>query len=424
MRRFLTWLTLLVTTLACSLSFGQTPLASPTPFLPLTSSPTDSPPAASPSQPPAPTEAPTPSAAPSPTGAVVDLPDPARVRWAPVVTGLLSPVDLQHGGDGRLFIVEQRGSIRIIQDGNLLPDPFLDIQEKVISSGNEQGLLGLAFHPKYTSNGLFFVNYTGKGGDTFVARYQVTTNPQLADPSTETILLRIGQPFPNHNGGGMAFGPDGYLYIGSGDGGAAGDPFNNGQSLDTLLGKLLRLDVDRGDPYGIPPNNPFAPGGGLPEIWAYGLRNPWRFTFDPLTGDLYIGDVGQGDWEEIDFLSAGGTGGANFGWDLREGLHPHSGGTAEGLIDPVAEYGHDLGCSVTGGAVVRSPSLPEWQGVYLYGDYCSGRIWGLLRGPDGAWQDRVLFETDFRITSFGEDSRSEVYVLDRGGTIYRLEPAD
>ena len=424
MERRLFWLALSVAALACSLSSRQTPLASPTPFLPLTSSPTDSPPTAAPSQAPAPTEAPTPTAAPSPTHAVVGLPDPAGVRWAPVVAGLASPVDLQHAGDSRLFILEQRGSIRVVQDGNLLPDPFLDIQEKVTSSGNEQGLLGLAFHPKYASNGLFFVNYTGKGGDTLVARYQVSTDANRTDPSTETILLRIGQPFPNHNGGGMAFGPDGYLYVGSGDGGAAGDPFNNGQSLDTLLGKLLRVDVDQGDAYGIPSDNPFAQGGGLPEIWAYGLRNPWRFTFDSLTGDLFIGDVGQGDWEEIDFLPAGSPGGANFGWDLREGLHPYSGGSAEGLLDPVAEYGHNLGCSVTGGAVVRSPSLPEWQGVYLYGDYCSGRIWGLLRGPQGGWQNSILFETDFRITSFGTDQRGEVYVLDREGTIYRLEPAN
>jgi len=233
------------------------------------------------------------------------------------------------------------------------------------------------------------------------------------------VLLHIEQPYANHNGGGLAFGPDGYLYIATGDGGSAGDPEGNGQRLDTLLGKLLRLDVDSAEPYAIPPDNPFR-DGTRPEIWAYGLRNPWRFAFDRLTGDLYIGDVGQGDWEEIDFQPAGAPGGINYGWNLREGVHPYTSDATAGLTDPVAEYSHASGCSVTGGVVVRSPSLPEWTGVYLYGDYCSGRIWGMVRDERGMWQNAALFETGLRISSFGVDAEAEVYLLDHGGSLYRL----
>jgi glucose/arabinose dehydrogenase len=311
----------------------------------------------------------------------------------------------------------------VLAEGNLLEQPFLDIRARVNDGGNEQGLLGLAFHPRYAENGWFYVNYTDAKGDTVVARFHANPLENVAEADSEEILLRIEQPYANHNGGGLAFGPDGYLYVGTGDGGSAGDPQGNAQRLDTRLGKLLRIDVDGVAPYAVPADNPFAAGGGLPEIWAYGLRNPWRFSFDRLNGDLYIGDVGQARWEEIDVLPAGAPGGANFGWNIREGLHAYAGQSTEGFVEPVAEYDHGEGCSVTGGVVVRSPSLAEWQGVYLYGDYCTGTIWGLVRRPSGAWQSAALFDTDFSITAFGQDVHGEVYVVDQAGGVYRLQGA-
>jgi glucose/arabinose dehydrogenase len=330
------------------------------------------------------------------------------------IPSLQRPVDLQVDGSGRLFVIEKVGRIRIIENGQLLETPFLDISERVGSNGNEQGLLGLAFHPQYQENGRFFVNYTDRLGDTVIARFQVTSDPGIADPDSETLLFGYDQPFPNHNGGVMTFGPDGYLYIGSGDGGAAGDPMANAQNTDTLLGKILRVDVDSADPYAVPSDNPFGN-----EIWAYGLRNPWRMSFDRATGDLYIGDVGQGEWEEIDFLPAGSSGGANFGWDHREGAHDYEGGGPEGMLDPVAEYSHpEGGCSVTGGHVYRG-SMPEWNGIYLYGDYCTGFIWGLLQ-IDGGWQKQQLFDIDVTITSFGQDDAGEIYLISDNGGIYRL----
>jgi glucose/arabinose dehydrogenase len=365
----------------------------------------------------APTEAPTPEE-------VSTLPDPSIYNWQSVADGLERPVGLFNAGDGsgRLFVLEQPGTIRIIKEGEVLPTPFLDIVDRVGSGGSEQGLLGLAFHPNYAENGHFYVNYTDRNGNTVIARFSVSDNPDQADPASEVQLLGVEQPFGNHNGGMLAFGPDGYLYLGLGDGGSAGDPFGNAQSLSTLLGKILRIDVDDGDPYAIPPDNPFASGGGRPEIWAYGLRNPWRFSFDLLTNDLYIGDVGQNQWEEIDFLPAGSPGGANFGWNYREGAHPYEGSPPAGLnlIDPVAEYDHSQGCSVTGGYVYRGQDLPDWSGVYLYGDYCSGLVWGLLHLPDGSWQNARLFESGARITSFGQDQAGEIYLVDYQGGIYRL----
>jgi glucose/arabinose dehydrogenase len=351
--------------------------------------------------------------------AVTAFPDPEAYTWETIVSGLQRPVDLQHAGDGtgRVFIIEKVGRIRILQDGQLLDFSYLDISDRVGSSGNEQGLLGLAFHPDYVENGLFFVNYTDKDGDTVIARYRVTADPNLADPASEVVLLRVNQPFANHNGGVLAFGPDGYLYAGLGDGGSAGDPFGNAQKLDNLLGKILRLDVDSAEPYAIPPDNPFGN-----EIWAYGLRNPWRMSFDGQTGDLYIGDVGQGEWEEIDFVSAGAPGGINFGWDYFEGIHPFEGTPPQGaqFMPPVVEYSHGEGCSVTGGYVYRG-SMPAWNGIYLYGDYCSGTIWGLIRSS-GGWQNRALFGAVGRITSFGQDGSGEVYIVLDGGSILRLAP--
>ena len=383
-----------------------------------------------------PTSAPSlqPSLAPSPTieitstpQSVTSLPDPAGYVWQIIVSGLSAPVGITNAGDGsgRLFILEQAGVIRILKNDTLVPTPFLDIRDRVGSNGSEQGLLGLAFHPRYTENGYFYINYTDLNGNTVIARFSVSTDdPDRADPASETRLLAVRQPYPNHNGGMLAFGADGFLYLGLGDGGSAGDPQGNGQSLNTLLGKILRIDVDGGSPYAIPPSNPFVnQGAKKPEIWAYGLRNPWRFSFDRQTGDLYIGDVGQNLWEEIDYLPAGSPGGTNFGWNYFEGLHPYDNRVPPaGLstLQPVAEYSHNQGCSVTGGVVYRGSSLPEWQGVYLYADYCSGNVWGLLRDTQGNWGNALLYENTGRITSFGEDEQGEVYMADHTGIIVRL----
>ncbi len=342
------------------------------------------------------------------------FPDPNTYQWQMIASGLTRPLNLQADGSGRLFILEKVGRIRILQNGQVPDQPFLDISNRVGSSGNEQGLLGLAFHPRYTQNGRFFVNYTDNNGDTVIARYQVSSDPNVADPNSEVKLLGVDQPFANHNGGVLAFGPDGYLYAGLGDGGSQGDPYNNAQNAKVLLGKILRLDVDSAEPYAIPSDNPFGN-----EVWTYGLRNPWRLSFDKLTGDLYIGDVGQNTWEEIDYLPKGSPGGTNFGWNLREGAHDYNGSTSPDLTEPVAEYSHqEGGCSVTGGYVYRG-SMPEWNGIYLYGDYCTGLIWGLIRSDSG-WQKQQLFDTDFTITSFGQDENGEVYLVSDNGGVYRL----
>jgi glucose/arabinose dehydrogenase len=348
-------------------------------------------------------------------GSTSTFPDPNAYIWQQLnIPNMQRPVDLQPDGSGRLFVIEKAGRIRILENDQLLETPFLDITDRVGSNGNEQGLLGLAFHPAYQENGRFFVNYTDTRGDTVIARFQVSDDPNVVDPNSEVPLFGYDQPFPNHNGGAMVFGPDGYLYIGSGDGGSQGDPNGNAQNTGTMLGKILRVDVDSAEPYAVPSDNPFGN-----EVWAYGLRNPWRLSFDRSTGDLYIGDVGQGNWEEIDFLPAGSPGGANFGWDHREGAHDYEGGGPEGMIDPVAEYSHpEGGCSVTGGYVYRG-SLPEWNGIYIYADYCTGLIWGLIQ-VDGGWQTQLLFDVDVTITSFGQDENGEVYLLSDNGGVFRL----
>ena len=362
-----------------------------------------------------PTDAvPTATSSTNPPPPATTFPDPNSYQWQSVVTGLQRPVDLQPDGSGRLFVVEKAGRIRIIQDGQLLSQPFLYISDRVGSDGNEQGLLGLAFHPQYSQNGRFFVNYTNKNGDTVIARYQVSGDPNVADPNSEVELIGVDQPYANHNGGVLAFGPDGYLYAGLGDGGDQGDPHGNGQRTDTLLGKILRIDVDSSVKYAIPPDNPFGN-----EVWAYGLRNPWRLSFDKATGDLYIGDVGQDQWEEIDYLPAGSPGGTNFGWNLREGAHDYAGSASPNLTEPVAEYSHqEGGCSVTGGYVYRG-SMPEWNGIYLYGDYCTGLIWGLIHSGN-SWQKQQLFKVNGNITSFGQDPSGEIYLVSDSGDIYRL----
>jgi glucose/arabinose dehydrogenase len=342
------------------------------------------------------------------------FPDPNAYTWQPVIeVPLQRPVDLQADGSGRLFVIEKLGRIRLIENGQLSPDPFLDITDRVNDESNEMGLLGFALHPNFSQNEYFFVNYTGKNGDTFISRFQA--NGDVALSSSELNLLRIKQPFPNHNGGSMAFGPDGYLYAGLGDGGSFGDPLGNGQSLDSLLGKILRLDVDSAEPYAIPSDNPFSN-----EIWAYGLRNPWRISFDKQTGDLYIADVGQGEWEEVNFVPFGSRGGLNFGWDYYEGKHAYDPqGNGGEYKFPVAEYSHaEGGCAVTGGYVYRG-SMPEWNGIYLYGDYCAGHVWGLIKSGD-QWQGQLLFESQGLITSFGQDQNGEVYLLTDDGKVYQM----
>jgi glucose/arabinose dehydrogenase len=339
--------------------------------------------------------------------------------------GLSLPVHLTHAGDGsgRLFVVEQEGRIRILGPAGLSNSPFLDIAGRVGCCG-EQGLLSVAFPPGYTDKKYFYVNYTDAAGDTVVARYRVTENPDTADPATEEILLTVDQPYSNHNGGLLIFGPDGYLYIGMGDGGSAGDPQNNGQNPAALLGKLLRMDVESGPaPYVVPSTNPFVQTAGYRgEIWAMGLRNPWRFSFDRQTGDLYIADVGQNDYEEINFQPAVSLGGENYGWRIMEGSHcfdPDPCSTA-GLTLPAFEYSHSEGCTVIGGMVYRGKRYPNLSGLYFYGDYCEGWIGGAKRSGT-AWQTMQLYKTGFPISSFGEDEEGELYVSDyQNGAIHRL----
>ncbi len=340
------------------------------------------------------------------------------------------PVHITHAGDGseRLFVVGQVGRIWIIKDGALLSTPFLDISNRVVSGG-EQGLLSVAFPPDYGSKGYFYLNYTSISGDgdTVVARYNISGDPNVADPESEQVLLTTDQPFSNHNGGQLAFGPDTYLYIGMGDGGSSGDPLNNAQSPGTLLGKLLRIDVESdpgADPYLIPPDNPFIQNGEFrDEIWALGLRNPWRFSFDRQMGDVYIGDVGQNSYEEIDFQPASSTGGENYGWNIMEGAHCFNSATCDqtGLVLPVAEYDHSKGdCSITGGVVYRGQDYAGLQGIYLYGDFCSGRIWGLRKdGTD--WQTALLLDSPYTISTFGEDEAGNLYLADySSGDIYKI----
>jgi glucose/arabinose dehydrogenase len=409
------------------------PVTSPTPVSPTPVEETpavESPTTAATPEPttPAPTETASPSPTPPPPNLFVEqFPDTARYQWVQYASGLTRPVGLENAGDGsgRLFALEQPGVIRVIRDGQLLERPFLDIRNQVGSQASEQGLLGLSFHPDYPQNGYFFVNYTDRGGDTAISRFRVSADPDLADPATETRLMTIRQPYGNHNGGVVKFGPDGYLYLGLGDGGSGGDPQNYGQSRNTLLGKILRIDIDSGDPYAIPGSNPFANGEGAPEIWAYGLRNPWRLSFDRVTADMFIADVGQNAWEEVNFQPASSPGGENYGWKIMEGLVCYGASTCDtsGLVMPVHVYPtrQQGNCSVTGGYVYRGSSLPDFYGVYIFGDYCSGRVWGLLPGSGDSWEHALLFETGASLTSFGEDENGEIYLVNHRGEILRLE---
>jgi glucose/arabinose dehydrogenase len=356
-------------------------------------------------------------------------PAPPQIALVPRYDSLAAPLGIEHAGDntGRLYIVEQAGRIRLIDNGSLLSAPFLDISTRVVSGG-EQGLLGLAFPPGHAASGRFYVNYTRiSDGATVIARYQRSADPNVADPNSEVVLLTVPQPFTNHNGGKLAFGPDGFLYIGMGDGGSGGDPQNHAQNPASLLGKMLRIDVeaapDPGLAYAIPATNPFVQTTGFRgEIWALGLRNPWRFSFDRLAGDLYIGDVGQGAFEEVDFQAAGSAGGENYGWRIMEGTHCFDPAICSqaGLVLPVAEYDHGQGCSVTGGSVYRGQAFPALQGFYLYADFCSGRFWGLKR--DGtAWQNSLLLVEPHSISSFGEDEAGNLYAADlAAGVVYEI----
>lgn len=349
------------------------------------------------------------------------------LRLVLVTDGLAQPVAVAHAADERLFVVEQAGVIRVVDSAGLASQPFLDIRDRV-GSGGERGLLGLAFPSDFASSGRFYAYYTDRSGTSVLSRFRVSDDPSRADPASEEVLIIQAQPRANHNGGQLAFGPDGYLYWGLGDGGGGGDPTNAGQNLATLLGKLLRIDVGPSSGYAVPPTNPFVTTeGALDEIWAYGLRNPWRFSFDRATGDLYVADVGQNQIEEVNFQSAGSPGGQNYGWNVMEGdacFAPASGCDQSGLVLPVFTYRHGptTGRSITGGYVYRGQAIPELSGRYLYGDYVSGRVW--VTDAASGWEGTLLWDADFSISTFGEDAAGELYVVDHDGRLYRLAPSD
>ena len=407
----------------------RTPSPSPTSIPPSTPTPArqgDTLPAAAAATttPPPPTDTPTPTATPPPTVTPLEA---IAIKLLPVVGGFTKPLYATHAGDGsgRLFVVEQPGRILIAVNGAVNPEPFLDLSAIVGSDGYEQGLLGLAFHPDYRQNGLFYVYYTDKQGDSVLARYRVSDDPNRADAAGE-VLFTLGQPYANHNGGQLAFGPDGYLYLGLGDGGSANDPRDNAQNLGTLLGKILRLDVNNGTPYGVPDTNPFVQQAeARPEIWSYGWRNPWRFSFDRQTGDMFVADVGQAKYEEVHVEPAGSPGGLNYGWRLLEGAHcfdpAECDPAALGVQLPAAEYTHEEGgCSVTGGYVYRGSRFPALTGIYFYGDFCSGLVWGLRRAADGGWKQAQLLDSELSLSSFGEDEAGEVYVVDHKGQLFQI----
>jgi glucose/arabinose dehydrogenase len=382
------------------------------------------------------------SATPEPSAPAIATtsPSPTIPAEAPTVAltlvadGMLDPVGVTSGGDRRLYVNERAGRVVAIEpDGSLTV--FGDLSDR-IAAGGERGLLGLAFHPDYQDNRRLFVDYTRSGaggdeGDTVVAELRASADGATLDPTTERVLLTVDQPAANHNGGQLAFGPDGYLYIGLGDGGGGGDPFGNGQNPDALLGSILRIDVDaapaEGKAYAIPPDNPFAGGGGAPEIWAKGVRNPWRFSFDRTTSQIWIGEVGQGAYEEIDRAPAE-TGGLNYGWPILEGNHCYESATCvppAGYQPPITEYSHADGCSVTGGYVYRGTEQPGLGGFYLFGDYCSGNLWAIRADAaapaGGIVTPQLLLATGLAISSFGEDAAGELFLADlNGGSIYRI----
>lgn len=346
----------------------------------------------------------------------------AQVGLKPFVSGLERPIwaTFAPGEPNRMYILEQSGTIRIVESGKLTPKPFIDLSSKISCCG-ERGLLGMAFHPNYAQNHTFFLNYTNPSGNTVVSRF---SKPDL---SSEEILITIKQPYSNHNGGMIGFGPDGYLYIGMGDGGSGGDPQNNAQNLNSLLGKILRIDVDSSKkPYGIPATNPFIKNDkARPEIWAYGVRNPWRFSFDRQTGDLWMGDVGQNKLEEINVQPSSSKGGENYGWRRLEGNKCYNPDNCDvskmtDTVLPVITYDHSEGVSVTGGYLYRGKANPNWVGKYIYGDFGSSRIW-VASKVGNSWKAKDLGKTGLGISSFAEDLAGELYVLDYGsGTVYKL----
>lgn len=344
-----------------------------------------------------------------------------------IATGFIKPVDIANSGDDRLFIVEQDGKIKILHsDGSI--NTFLNIITKVNSTGSEQGLLGAAFHPDYITNGYFYVNYINNSGNTTISRFTVSaSNPDIANSGSEQILLTITQPFSNHNGGDLAFGPEGYLYIPMGDGGSGGDPQNNAQNKNKLLGKMLRIDVNTGNPYGIPPTNPFVGINGADEIWAYGFRNPWRFSFDRLTGDIWIGDVGQDQWEELDFQPASSTGGENYGWRCYEGNHPFNTSAcnlSNPFVFPIFEYPHSFttgGFAETGGFVYRGSQYPAIYGYYIMCDYVTGNFWTVIPNGAGGWITTKQSLNKPNIATFGEGFDAELYAANlSNGEIYQV----
>jgi glucose/arabinose dehydrogenase len=346
-----------------------------------------------------------------------------------IASGLSFPLYLTAppGDLTRLFVVEKTGAIRIIKDGTLLPNPFLDISGEV-SGDTEQGLLGLAFPADYASTGRFIVHYTDTAGNTRVSVFQVSSNPDVADPSSEHAILSVDQPFPNHNGGQLAFGPDGFLYLGLGDGGGSGDPEGRGQDLSDLLGSILRLDVRSGTSYTVPPDNPFVgqQPATRPEVWSYGLRNPWRFSFDRANGDLYIADVGQDSIEEVDVApAAAGSGkGVNYGWSIMEGTHCYGASQCDqtGLALPAHEYPHPSGCSITGGYVYRGSAIPALQGLYFFGDFCERWVHSFRYSGGAATEltDWPALRIPGSLTSFGEDAAGELYLLESSGRVSKI----
>jgi glucose/arabinose dehydrogenase len=375
---------------------------------------------------------PTPTVAPITCGTSTPVAGTPALTTVLVASGLDQPLDLQSNGvDCRLFVAEQAGRIRIIRDGAVVATPFLDMSSRT-APGGERGLLGLAFHPKYAQNGKFYVNYTDLNGDTHISEFRA--DPPTSDTvslATERPVLFVAQPFANHNGGGLAFGPrDGFLYIGLGDGGSGGDPQGNGQKLSTFLGKMLRIDVDGAAPYAVPSSNPFIGNSGAkPEIWAYGLRNPFRFSFDHDTGDLLIGDVGQNAVEEIDLGLASRKGGENYGWNLMEGTSCYNrpaGCDTTGLTLPITQYTHGEGCSVIGGVVYRGRRMPGYQGTYFYSDYCVPFVRTLRVANGAAVEDTdrsgSLSKGLNRVTAFGSDASGEIYIVDQDGQIYQVAP--
>ena len=366
---------------------------------------------------------PSPNPTPTPSG------PPPMLALNLVISGFSSPLDIEQpdDGSGRLFVVEQGGQIRILQNGAIAAQPFLDIASK-ITTGGEMGLLGVTFHPNFASTRKFYVNYVRNPSgqiQSVIAEYTVpAATPNQADIASERILLTVDQigNFTNHKAGQLAFGADGFLYFGLGDGGSGGDPFGHGQSKQTLLGKLLRIDVDHPSgslAYGIPPDNPFASGGGLPEIYAYGFRNPWRFSFDKPTGRLFLADVGQDAFEEIDIVQKGG----NYGWNIMEATHcysPATGCNQTGLTLPIAEYSHSEGNAVIGGYVYHGASITALQNTYVFGDLGTGKIWGLQETSPGNWTRTLLATTGKTISSFGQDQAGELYLVDYSGSIFTI----